>query len=146
MFPDFNTNWHFDDKLGQKYLFEKVEETLAAAEAFVFYTKKEALEWIGKTSFPKVFKLRGGAGSSNVKLAKDKAAAINLVNKAFASGFSQYPAFYNLKNAFRKYRKGKTNAKDVLKGVVRLAKPPAYAKGGWQRSWLYLLSGIYTGQ
>ena len=21
-FPDFSTNWHFDDKIGQKYLFE----------------------------------------------------------------------------------------------------------------------------
>ncbi|MEQ8573135.1 MAG: hypothetical protein RIB63_03690, partial [Fulvivirga sp.] len=22
VFPDFNTNWHFDDKIGQKYLLE----------------------------------------------------------------------------------------------------------------------------
>jgi glutathione synthase/RimK-type ligase-like ATP-grasp enzyme len=126
VFPDFNTNWHFDDKLGQKYLFEKAG--IEAAEAFVFYTKKDALDWIEKTSFPKVFKLRGGAGSSNVKLARDKAAAISLVNKAFGSGFSQYQAMDNLKERLRKYRKGKTTAKDVLKGVVRLAKPPAYAK------------------
>jgi len=34
VFPDFNTNWHFDDKLGQKYLFEKAG--IEAAEAFVF--------------------------------------------------------------------------------------------------------------
>ena len=136
VFPDFNTNWHFDDKLGQKYLFEKTG--IAAAEAFVFYTKKDALDWIEKTTFPKVFKLRGGAGSSNVKLARDKTAAISLVNKAFNNGFSQYPAFDNLKERFRKYRKGKTNAKDVLKGVVRLAKPPAYAKiGGKEIGYIY---------
>lgn len=126
VFPNFNTNWHFDDKLGQKYLFEKAG--VRAAEAFVFYTKQDALQWIDTASFPKVFKLRGGAGSSNVKLAKDKATAIQLVNKAFGSGFSQYQAMDNLKERFRKYRKGKTNAKDVLKGVVRLAAPPAYAK------------------
>lgn len=126
VFPDFNTNWHFDDKLGQKYLLEKAG--VAAPEAFVFYTKKDALEWIDKTGFPKVFKLRNGASSSNVKLAKDKAAAISLVNKAFGNGFSQYQALDNLKERFRKYRKGKTNAKDVLKGVVRLIKPPASAK------------------
>lgn len=136
VFPDFNTSWHFDDKLGQKYLFEKTG--VEAAEAFVFYTKKEALEWVANASFPKVFKLRGGAGSSNVKLAKDRAMAVSLVNRAFGSGFSQYQAFDNLKERFRKYRKGKTGVKDVLKGVVRLAKPPAFAKvGGKERGYIY---------
>ncbi len=126
VFPDFNTNWHFDDKLGQKYLFEKSE--ILTAKSFVFYTKKDALDWIAKTSFPKVFKLRSGAGSSNVKLVKDKSSAISLVNKAFGSGFSQYQAMDNVKERYRKYRNGKTNAKDLLKGVVRLIKSPEYAK------------------
>lgn len=136
VFPNFNTSWHFDDKLGQKYLFEKLG--IAAAEAFVFYTKKEALEWIATAQFPKVFKLRGGAGSANVKLAKDKNVAIKLVKKAFGSGFSQYQAMDNLKERIRKYNIGKTGAKDVLKGVVRLAKPPAYAKvGGKEVGYIY---------
>lgn len=126
VFPDFNTNWHFDDKLGQKYLFEKTG--IEAAAAFVFYTKPDALEWIETATFPKVFKLRGGAGSSNVKLVSNKAVAISLVNKAFGSGFSPYQSVDNLKERIRKYRKGKTTITDVLKGVVRLAKPPAYAK------------------
>ncbi|MBK8683460.1 MAG: hypothetical protein IPN31_16425 [Bacteroidetes bacterium] len=126
VFPDFNTNWHFDDKLGQKYLFEKLG--IKSPETFVFYTKNGALDWIAKTTFPKVFKLRSGAGSSNVKLAKDKSSAIRLVNKAFGSGFSQYQAMDYLKERFRKYRKGKTNLKDVLKGVVRLVKPLDYVK------------------
>lgn len=136
VFPDFNTSWHFDDKLGQKYLFEKMG--IQAAEAFVFYTKKDALAWIETAHFPKVFKLRGGAGSSNVKLAKDKATAISLVNKAFGSGFSQYQAMDNLKERIRKYRKGTTDAKDVLKGIVRLAKPPASAKvSGREMGYVY---------
>ncbi len=126
VFPDFNTNWHFDDKLGQKYLFEKLG--IESPEAFVFYTKKDALDWIAKTTFPKVFKLRSGAGSSNVKLANDKESAISLVNKAFGKGFSQYQAMDNLKERFRKYLNGKTNVKDLLKGVMRLAMPPQYAK------------------
>lgn len=136
VFPNFNSNWHFDDKVGQKYLFEKAG--IEAAEAFVFYTKKEALDWISKASFPKVFKLRGGAGSSNVKLAPDAATAVKLVNKAFGSGFSQYQAMDNLKERLRKYRKGKTDAKDVLKGVIRLAAPPAYAKvSGKEMGYIY---------
>ena len=66
VFPDFNTVWHFDDKVGQKYLLEAIGAPLAPA--YVFYSKKEALEWAGKTSYPKVFKLRNGAGSDNVRL------------------------------------------------------------------------------
>ena len=39
VFPDFNTNWHFDDKLGQKYLFESVNAPLI--KSYVFYSKEE---------------------------------------------------------------------------------------------------------
>src|SRR5690554_5639993 len=28
VFPDFNTTWHFDDKVGQKYLLEAIGATL----------------------------------------------------------------------------------------------------------------------
>ena len=50
VFPDFNTMWHFDDKVAQKYLLEAIEAPLAPS--YVFYTKKEAPEWAGKTSYP----------------------------------------------------------------------------------------------
>ena len=40
VFPDFNTGWHFDDKVGQKYLLEAIEAPLVPS--YVFYTKKEA--------------------------------------------------------------------------------------------------------
>lgn len=85
VFPDFNFGWHFDDKVGQKYLFESVG--LPVPKTYVFYTKKEALEWCETATFPKVFKLRGGAGSANVRLAKSAAAAKNLVRQAFGRGF-----------------------------------------------------------
>ena len=70
VFPDFNTAWHFDDKVAQKYLLEALEIDLVPT--WVFYDKKTANDWIEKTSFPKVFKLKGGAGSQNVQLAKTK--------------------------------------------------------------------------
>src|SRR5690606_34214720 len=63
LFPDFYTNWHFDDKVSQKCLFESLE--LPLVPSYVFYEKKTALDWIEKVEFPKVFKLRGGAGSTN---------------------------------------------------------------------------------
>lgn len=126
VFPDFNTGWHFDDKVGQKYLLESIGAPLVPS--YVFYTKKEALEWIGRTTFPKVFKLRGGAGSQNVKLAHTAAEAKRFVRKSFGKGFPQYSKIDNLKERFRKWRFGKTDFKDVLKGVARFFDVPTFAK------------------
>ena len=126
VFPDFNTGWHFDDKVGQKYLLESIGAPLVPS--YVFYTKKEALEWIEQTDFPKVFKLRGGAGSQNVKLAHTAAEAKRFARKSFGKGFPQYSKIDNLKERFRKWRLGKTDFKDVLKGVVRFFDVPAFAK------------------
>ncbi len=81
VFPDFDTVWHFDDKVGQKYLLEAIGAPIVPS--YVFYSKAEAVEWSNSTTFPKVFKLRGGAGSVNVKLVKDQSQALKLINKAF---------------------------------------------------------------
>lgn len=124
-FPNFNTNWHFDDKLGQKYLLEAIGAPLVPT--YVFYDKKTALEWIASTTFPKVFKLRGGAGSANVKLAKTHKAAKTLINKAFGRGFSNYDAWGSLKERWRKWRLGKTSMTDVIKGIMRFVYPPPFA-------------------
>lgn len=126
VFPDWRTCWHFDDKVGQKYLLEAIGAPLVPS--YVFYTKKEALDWINKTSFPKVFKLRGGAGAANVKLAHTATEARKLVRKAFGKGFTQYNSWVNLKDRWRLYRIGKTDFKDVLKGVIRLGYKPDFAK------------------
>lgn len=126
VFPDLNTNWHFDDKVGQKYLLEAIGAPLVPS--YVFYLKKDALYWVNETSFPKVFKLRGGAGASNVKLVKSKTEAIKLVNRAFGKGFSQFNRFGNLKERFRKYRDGKDTFAGVLKGIGRLIIPTDFAK------------------
>ena len=112
VFPDFETCWHFDDKVGQKYLLEAIGAPLVPS--YVFYTKKEALEWVDKAIFPKVFKLRGGAGSANVRFAKNKSTAIALINRAFGNGFSHYAAWSNFKERIRKYRHGKTDIFNVL--------------------------------
>ena len=85
VFPDFNTVWHFDDKVGQKYLLEAIGAPLAPS--YVFYTKKDAIGWAKNTVYPKVFKLRNGAGSDNVKLVKNYGQAKRLINKSFRKGF-----------------------------------------------------------
>ena len=126
VFPDFNTAWHFDDKVGQKYLLEAIGAPLV--KSYVFYTRKEANKWISETSFPKVFKLRGGAGASNVKLVKSKIAAKKIVNKAFSSGFKYYDSKVYLKDSFKKYKIGKTSIFELLKSIFRLFRLPEFAR------------------
>ncbi|KAA6348154.1 Ribosomal protein S6--L-glutamate ligase [termite gut metagenome] len=126
VFPNFNTCWHFDDKVGQKYLLESIGAPLVPS--YVFYSKKEALDWVNKTTFPKVFKLRGGAGSANVKLAKTKKQATSLINKAFGRGFSQFDKLGNLKERIRKFKEGKGSFWGLFKGIARLFITTEFAK------------------
>jgi len=137
VFPDFNTNWHFDDKVGQKYLLEAhgIKEFVPS---WVFYSKQEALTWSQKAVFPKVFKLRGGAGSQNVRLVHSPKEAQRLIHRAFGRGFAPYDAWGSLHERWRKYRLGKVSFKEVVKGIVRLMVPPPYARiMGRERGYIY---------
>lgn len=136
VFPNFNTGWHFDDKVGQKYLLEAIGAPLVPS--YVFYTKKEALDWIEKTTFPKVFKLRGGAGASNVKLARTKNDARKFVNRAFGKGFSQFGRTANLKERYRKWQDGKDSFLGVCKGIYRLFVSTEFSRmHGRERGYAY---------
>lgn len=112
-FPNSNTCWHFDDKVAQKYLLESIGAPLVPS--YVFYTEKEALEWVSNTTFPKVFKLKGGAGSSNVKLAYTQKEAKRLIKQCFRSGFSQYRWQDRLKDEWYKYKEKKVALRDVIR-------------------------------
>lgn len=125
-FPDFRTNWHFDDKLGQKYLFEAAN--CNSIPTHIFYRKNDALEWAATTDYPKVFKLRGGGGSWNVSLVKNKRKAIQTINKAFGRGFKQYDAWSNIKERWYKYRVGKSSFLSLMMGFVRIFNEPMYSK------------------
>ena len=126
VFPDFNSAWHFDDKVGQKYLLESIKAPFIPS--YVFYTKQDALKWIEQTSFPKVFKLRGGAGASNVKLVHTKREAKKIVKKAFGKGFKQSDSISDFKERWRKYKSGQSNFKDLVKGFVRIFIKDEYSK------------------
>jgi glutathione synthase/RimK-type ligase-like ATP-grasp enzyme len=92
VFPDISTCWHFDDKVGQKYLLEAIGAPLVPS--YVFYDKEEALAWVAQADFPKVFKLRGGAGSTNVRLVRDRAEAARLCRTAFGRGFKPVAGYF----------------------------------------------------
>ena len=120
VFPDINTSWHFDDKVGQKYLLEAIGAPLV--QSYIFYSKQDALNWIATTSFPKVFKLRGGAGSVNVQLVKNKQKAIKLAKKAFSGGFSHINKYTRLKDRFSDFKRDRNlrTFKKVAGGFARL--------------------------
>lgn len=115
VFPDFNTVWHFDDKIAQKYLLEAVDAPIVPT--YVFYTEKEALEWLNSTSMPKVFKLKGGAGASNVKLARTYKQAKTFIKQAFGNGFEQYRWKEQVKEEYRKFKVGKAKFRDLLRPI-----------------------------
>lgn len=113
VFPDFKTGWHFDDKLGQKYLFESLG--INAAPAYAFFDKKDAYAWAERTSYPKVFKLRRGAGSSNVMLAKNVKQAKRYINKVFTSGYKQFRYWDYINDRYRQYKSGTLSAYKLVR-------------------------------
>lgn len=126
VFPDFRTGWHFDDKVGEKYLFEALG--VQAAKSWVFYDKKSAYEWIETTDFPKVFKLRGGAGSANVRLARSAKQARRFVRKAFGRGYPPSNLLFSAKTQWQNFLKGKGRLYDVAKYIALYLFPKL--KGG----------------
>lgn len=120
VFPSAHTCWHYDDKIGQKYLLEAIAAPLV--QSYVFYSKDKALLWLEQSSLPKVFKLRSGAGSINVKLVKTRQDAKRLINKAFGVGFKTVNTWSALKDRIWRLRRDKSwaQAVSVVKGIGRL--------------------------
>jgi glutathione synthase/RimK-type ligase-like ATP-grasp enzyme len=120
VFPDFKTSFFYDNKIGQKYLLESIDAPFI--KTYVFYKKKEAINWIEMTSFPKVFKLSGGAGALNVKLCKSKKEALKFTNIAFGKGFSQFDRVAWFKDKLSKFKSSpsKLTTFNLLKSFARL--------------------------
>ncbi len=85
VFPSASTCWHFDDKVAQKYLLEGINAPLTPT--WVFTDRAEAVRWCEGATWPKVFKLRCGAGSANVRLVRSQRQALALCRRAFGCGF-----------------------------------------------------------
>lgn len=98
-FPNYNTAWHYDDKVKQYYLLKQLNFPIV--NSYIFWDKYRAMEWAINTEYPKVFKLKGGSGSTNVSLIKGKAIAIRLINKAFGKGI--HPRWYDFPGKLKAY-------------------------------------------
>ncbi len=136
VYPNWKTGWHFDDKLGQKYLLEALK--LPVIPSFVFFSKKEALLWASDYNFPAVFKLRGGAGSYNVSLIKTSKDAFRVINKAFGKGFRQFDPLVGFKETLRKFAKKEATLRDIIKSVAHFAYPFQIEKSkGREKGYVY---------
>lgn len=115
-YPNYDTCWHFDDKIGQKYLLEAIKAHLVPT--YIFYARDEALEWIQHTTFPKVFKLRSGEKSTNVWLVENITQAKKLIEKAFSFGIQKNRHLIRVYQRWNQFRKGKCSLKWFLKGII----------------------------
>ncbi|MEG1916917.1 MAG: hypothetical protein RR061_09605, partial [Muribaculaceae bacterium] len=78
--------------------------------------------------YPKVFKLRGGAGSANVRLVKSYGDACQYINKAFGRGFKPFDAFNHFLNSIKLYSSGTASLLDITKAWGRIFITPQQAK------------------
>lgn len=115
VYPNIDTCWHYDDKVGQKYLLEAINAPLVPS--YVFFDQKAAKNWAKRASFPKVFKLRGGFGSNNVKLVRSLSEADSLISTAFGKGFSQFNYHSLIRDRIYKFQQNKSI--DTFKGIIK---------------------------
>ncbi len=137
VFPNTATCWHFDDKVAQKYALEAIGAPLVPVHLFL--DLPEALRWIDQASFPKVFKLRRGAGSVNVQLVRTPDEARRLARRAFGGGFKTVGGYFaDTSTKVRKVRKRRDYA-GVLKRLPK-AVAAAYRASrliGRERGYVY---------
>lgn len=119
MFPNTATAWHYDDKVGQKYLLEAVGAPLVPS--VVFYDAAEAKAWAACAAFPQVFKLRGGAGSENVRLANTQRQATRFIARSFNQGWTAHSRYHPLKERLWHLRRDRdlTSLINVGRGLIR---------------------------
>ena len=111
VFPNFNTSWHFDEKIAQHYFFDAAD--VPKIPTWIFWSFSEAEGFIEECSYPIVLKLSVGAGSSNIFRIDNKKAARRIIRKLFKRGLFPYTM-----NEFEPQKFPK-NINDALKFVIR---------------------------
>ncbi|HDP98289.1 MAG TPA: hypothetical protein ENN22_03780 [bacterium] len=87
-FPEWKTFWHYDDKISQFYIFNRLRIPTPATH--IFFNREDALAFCKNTDYPLIYKSSHGAGSANVGLLQSKRQAKAYVKKAFGSGIKTY--------------------------------------------------------
>lgn len=81
VFPDWNTYWHYDDKISQSYLFQALG--INTPKTWIFWDEQQALKWAESITYPLVHKLSVGASSSYVTYIKSIEEAKKMIKQDF---------------------------------------------------------------
>lgn len=84
VYPDQRTCWHYDDKLAQAYLLPAAG--IPMPRTWVFWDMEQARAFADQADYPLVLKLWAGAGSTNVRLLRDRAEAAEWIRRLFYPG------------------------------------------------------------
>jgi glutathione synthase/RimK-type ligase-like ATP-grasp enzyme len=93
-FPNWNTFWHYNNKIKQYYLLKN--HRIPVIESYIFWEEDVAKKWIEQAPFPLVFKLSKGALSQDVRLLRSKEQAKELTSRMFGKGIR--PGCLNFSN------------------------------------------------
>ena len=138
VFPDTSTSWHFDDKVAQKYFLEALR--IPSVPSYVFVNRESALKWAQEVGYPKVFKLKTGAGSSNVSLVGSAQEASKLIKRAFANGFPPVPRWNALRERWWHLMRDRDidALVQISRGLGRGIRPnPTLRRLPWQKQYAY---------
>jgi glutathione synthase/RimK-type ligase-like ATP-grasp enzyme len=83
-FPESRTCWSYDDKIRQYYLMKS--RGFPIVESYVFWDRRQALQWAATATYPLVFKLKSGAASNSVVLVETPGAARKMIQRMFGRG------------------------------------------------------------
>ena len=129
VYPNFNTYWHYDDKVSQYFLFQALN--VPTPQTWVFWDKEKALVWAEQARYPLVHKLAVGAGSTFVSL-------INSVEKAKEVILNDFRGRIPQKTSEFKFSLDKNYLVAIIKRMkesfsfIFKADYPAFPKYDWQ--------------
>ena len=84
VYPNYDTTWHFDEKVAQYYLLKALKAPMP--KTWVIWDYVQSIEWTKTASYPLIYKLSVGAGSSNIGQVHNQMEAASIVHKAFKRG------------------------------------------------------------
>ena len=90
VFPDFNTAYHFDDKIAEMYILQAVGASIPLSKAF--FVKEDCLNFLANANYPLIAKLKSGSGASNVKKLDSFSAARRYAKRMFGKGYNPAPS------------------------------------------------------
>ena len=121
VFPDFDTAWHFDDKIAETYLLQAVDAPLP--KSWIFYHEDDCIKWLEtEAQYPIVAKLRCGSGANNVKLLENSAQAKKYAHTMFTTGMNPAPSLL-----YKAYSKAQSS-KSFKVALNRIKKIPDFLR------------------